>query len=145
MARLERTRHIDVARALLTWERTFARRPHWAWDLDRRCEIPECCPDPDELRRTLLTAAAQLPPRDARAFRERLRALGGFDLADSCGASIEVQVDSPRSSRTWASSVGAHSSRAQPAGAADLTILSPNALTCDPVPPTGFEPALNRF
>jgi len=48
---------------------------HRIWDPKYGCGVPECCPDPDELRRTLRLVAAHLPPKDARAFRKRVAAL----------------------------------------------------------------------
>ena len=77
---LERTRLYpgETAGALAAWER-FVRDPgHWEWDPRVGCGDIMCCPMPEDLRRVLTMVASNLPPEDARAFRERL---AGFDEA----------------------------------------------------------------
>ncbi|MFG1638705.1 hypothetical protein ACGFMK_00295 [Amycolatopsis sp. NPDC049252] len=74
IARLERTRlHPGAAaEALLAWAR-FVRDPmHRLWDPRYGCGVPECCPDPAEIRRVLHAVAHALPPKDAREFRARV-------------------------------------------------------------------------
>ncbi|GLY71121.1 hypothetical protein Atai01_77400 [Amycolatopsis taiwanensis] len=64
-----------AAEALRAWEQ-FARDPmHRLWDPSHGCGVLQCCPDPDELRRILQLVAANLPTKDARAFRKHLTTL----------------------------------------------------------------------
>lgn len=77
IVRLERTRFWPgaVAQALDSWRR-FVRDPvHRLWDPSYGCGVPECCPDPAQLRAILAAAAHTLPPKDARELRRRIAAL----------------------------------------------------------------------
>ena len=77
IARLERTRLWPGAarQALDNWTR-FLRDPyHRLFDAQYGCGVPECCPDPVELRALLETVAHALPPKDPRRFRKRLTQL----------------------------------------------------------------------
>lgn len=77
IACLERTRFWPgaVAQALDSWSR-FVRDPiHRLWDPRYGCGVPECCPNPDELRWVLQAAVHTLPPRDARLLRRRIAVL----------------------------------------------------------------------
>lgn len=77
LARLEHTRLWPgaAAEALQAWAR-FVRDPvHRTWDPASGCGEMQCCPDPGELRRILDLVAHNLPPADARRFRESVAAL----------------------------------------------------------------------
>ncbi|MDT7803557.1 MAG: hypothetical protein QOI78_6990 [Actinomycetota bacterium] len=72
--RLERTRlHPGAtAEALRAWA-GFVRDPmHRFWDPRYGRGVPECCPDPAEIRRVPHAVARALPPKDARKFRARV-------------------------------------------------------------------------
>jgi len=71
IARLEHDRLSPgaAAQALRIWAR-FVRSPmHRLWAPRFGCGVPECCPDPVEVRGTLHAVAHALPPKDARIFR----------------------------------------------------------------------------
>jgi hypothetical protein len=77
LAQLESTRFYrgETARALDSYAR-FVRDPyHRLFDQKYGCGIPECCPDPVELREKLEMVAHALPRRDARVFRRQLAEL----------------------------------------------------------------------
>lgn len=77
IARLERTRLWPgaSAEALQAWK-LFVHEPmHRLWDPHCGCGVPQCCPDPAELRRTLILVAHAIPPKDARIFRKQLAIL----------------------------------------------------------------------
>jgi hypothetical protein len=80
IVRLERDRFWPgaVAQALDSWSR-FVRQPmHRLWDPESGCGVPECCPDPTQLRRIIEAAAHALPPPDARNLRHRIAVLDEF-------------------------------------------------------------------
>jgi hypothetical protein len=77
IVRLERTRLLPGAArdALDSWTR-FLRDPyHRLFDARYGCGVPECCPDPADLRQLLEVVTHALPPKDARTLRRRLARL----------------------------------------------------------------------
>jgi hypothetical protein len=71
IARLEHDRLSPgaAARALRSWAGIVGNPMHRLWDPSFGCGVPECCPDPDEVRGTLHAVAHVLPAKDARIFR----------------------------------------------------------------------------
>ena len=78
ITRLERTRFFpgQVGIALREWEILVRRPEHRMLDLESEgCEFWGCCAPLTELRAVLAAVEHQLPRRDARRFRARLRQL----------------------------------------------------------------------
>ncbi|MCG8915128.1 hypothetical protein L6E12_04900 [Actinokineospora sp. PR83] len=77
IARLEREHYEPgaAAHALRTWSGFVRTSGHRLWTEAEGCGVPECCPNPPELRLVLHAVVAVLPPKDARVLRKRLEDL----------------------------------------------------------------------
>jgi hypothetical protein len=72
---VDRRRPGATKSALRNYQRAVRDPVHRLWDDRYGCGIPECCPDPADLRRWLETVLRHLSPHDRRVLGARVATL----------------------------------------------------------------------